>query len=64
MRGIYGFLQLVSRLVNLFGHPSQVRMQVLVNLQTCIDLQVFLARALDCLKLFSYFINVKKKANA
>ena len=32
--------------MNPFGHPSQVCMQVLV-LQTCIDLQVHLARALE-----------------
>ena len=41
MREIYGFLRLASRLANPFGHPSQVRTQVLV-LQTCVDL----ARAL------------------
>ena len=46
MREIYGFLRLASRLANPFGHPSQVRMQVLV-LQTCIDLRVRLARALE-----------------
>ena len=40
-----GFLRLASRLVNSFGHPSQVRTQVLV-LQTCVDLRVRLARAL------------------
>ena len=34
MREIYGFL----RLANPFGHPSQVRTQVLV-LQTCVDLR-------------------------
>ena len=34
MREIYGFL----RLVNPFGHPSQVNKQVLV-LQTCDDLR-------------------------
>ena len=45
MREIYGFLRLVSRLANPFGHPSQVRTQVLV-LQTCVDLRVHLARAL------------------
>ena len=33
MREIYGFLRLAGRLANLFGHPSQVRTQVLV-LQT------------------------------
>ena len=39
MRDIYGFLQLVSRLANRpFGHPSQVRTQVLV-LQTCVYLR-------------------------
>ena len=39
MRDIYGFLQLVSRLANRpFGHPSQVRTQVLV-LQTCVHLR-------------------------
>ena len=41
VREIYGFL----RLANPFGHPSQVRTQVLV-LQTCVDLRVRLARAL------------------
>ena len=49
MREIYGFLRLASRLANPFGHPSQVRTQVLV-LQTCVDfvdLRVRLARALD-----------------
>ena len=30
MREIYGFLRLASRLLNPFGHPSQVRTQVLV----------------------------------
>ena len=44
MHEIYGFLRLVSRLANLFGHPSQVRTQVLVW-QTCIDLRVCLAKA-------------------
>ena len=34
IREIYGFL----RLANPFGHPSQVRTQVLV-LQTCVDLR-------------------------
>ena len=38
MREIYGFLRLVSRLANPFGHPSQVHTQVLV-LQTCVDLR-------------------------
>ena len=42
MREIHGFL----RLANPFGHPSQVRTQVLV-LQTCVDLRVRLARALS-----------------
>ena len=37
MHEIYGFLRLASRLANPFGHPSQVRTQVLV-LQTCVDL--------------------------
>ena len=37
--------ELASRLTNPFGHPSQVRTQVLV-LQTCVDLRVRLARAL------------------
>ena len=37
MREIYGFLGLVSGLVNLFGDPSQVCTQALV-LQTCVDL--------------------------
>ena len=37
MREIYGFLQVVSRLANQFGDPSQVRTQVLV-LQTYVDL--------------------------
>ena len=32
------FLRLASRLANPFGHPSQVRTQVLV-LQTCVDLR-------------------------
>ena len=41
MREIYGSL----RLANPFGHPSQVRTQVLL-LQTCVDLRVRLARAL------------------
>ena len=45
MRKIDGFLRLASRLANPFGHPLQVRAQVLV-LQTCIDLRVRLARAL------------------
>ena len=35
---MYGFLPLASQLVNPFGHPLQVRTQVLV-LQTCIDLR-------------------------
>ena len=43
-REICSFLRLVSRLVNPFGHPSQVRTQILV-LQTCVDLWVPLARA-------------------
>ena len=38
MREIYGLLRLASRLANPFGHPSQVRTQVLV-LQTCVDLR-------------------------
>ena len=38
MREIYGFLRFASRLANPFGHPSQVRTQVLV-LQTCVDLR-------------------------
>ena len=38
MREIYGFLRFASRPVNPFGHPSQVRTQVLV-LQTCVDLR-------------------------
>ena len=38
MREMYGFLRLASRLANPFGHPSQVRAQVLV-LQTCVDLR-------------------------
>ena len=38
MREIYGFLRLASRLANPFGHPSQVRTQVLV-LQTYVDLR-------------------------
>ena len=38
MREIYGFLRLASRLANPFGHPSQVRTQVLV-FQTCVDLR-------------------------
>ena len=38
MRKIYSFLRLASRLANPFGHPSQVRTQVLV-LQTCVDLR-------------------------
>ena len=42
MREIYGLL----RLANPFGHPSQVRTQVVV-LQTCVDLRVRLARALN-----------------
>ena len=46
MREIYDFLRLASRLANPFGHPSQVRTQVLI-LQTCVDLRVRLARALD-----------------
>ena len=41
MREIDDFL----RLANPFGHPSQVRTQVLL-LQTCVDLRVRLARAL------------------
>ena len=40
MREIYGFLRLASRLANPFGHPSQVRTQVLV-LETCVDLRRF-----------------------
>ena len=44
MREIYSFLQLASS--NPFGHPLQVCMQFLV-LQTCVDLWVCLARALD-----------------
>ena len=43
MREMYDFLRLASRLSNPFGHPSQVRTQVLV-LQTCI-MQVRLAKA-------------------
>ena len=39
------FRELVIRLANPFGHPSQVRTQVLV-LQTCVDWRVSLARAL------------------
>ena len=35
-------LELANRLANLFGHPSQVRTQVLV-LKTCVDLRVRLA---------------------
>ena len=31
MREIYGFLRPASRLANLFGHPLQVRTQVLVQ---------------------------------
>ena len=38
MRQMYGFLRLASRLANPFGHPSQVRTQVLL-LQTCVDLR-------------------------
>ena len=38
MREFYGFLRLANQLVNPFGHPSQVRTQVLV-LQTCVDLR-------------------------
>ena len=38
MREIGGFLRLARRLANLFGHPSQVRTQVLV-LQSCVDLR-------------------------
>ena len=38
MRESYDFLRLASRLANPFGHPSQVRTQVLV-LQTCVDLR-------------------------
>ena len=45
MREIYGFL----RLANQFGHTSQVRTQALV-LQTCADLRVRLARALNALE--------------
>ena len=30
MREIYGFMRLASRLANPFGHPKQVRTQVLV----------------------------------
>ena len=37
MREIYDFLRLASGLANTFGHPSQVRTQVLV-LKTCVDL--------------------------
>ena len=42
---IYYFLRLASRLANPFGYPSQVHTQVL-DLQTCVDLRVRLARAL------------------
>ena len=36
--------ELASRVANPFGHPSQVRTQVLV-LHACVDLRVRLARA-------------------
>ena len=39
------FCEHASQLANLFGHPSQVRMQVLV-LQTCINLRICLAKTL------------------
>ena len=50
-KAFYNLRELASGLANLFGHPSQVHTQVLV-LQTCIDLRVRLARALD--REFSY----------
>ena len=58
MRKIYGFV----RLVNPFGHPSQVRTQVLV-LQTCVDLRVRLARALDGILILSEPQKLRKGKN-
>ena len=45
-------IELASRVANPFGHPSQVRMQVLV-LKTCVDLRVRLARAEE--------VNIRKR---
>ena len=54
--GFWG--ELASRLAKPFGHPSQVRMQVLV-LQTCVDLRVRLARALRFLSHFPRSCNTR-----
>ena len=62
MHEIYGFLQLASRLANPFGHPLQVRMQVLL-LQTCIDLQICLARALRLHNIIEHRLDLAKQPN-